>query len=223
MVRRDRPIANTTFQRWYREALLKAKVDHREARTTHRTFEHRSKLQETAPRTSIPLPIAVDRLLLRRLQALGPELAASYSQVHIDLADDARLSFLGPAGEIREVMRAVIHELSPDDDVRARSWYVAHEGRPTQAERIRHILEARSETETSATDTAGIVEDKVATFGRDLYRRASRALHTGAQREELRRIVGWRRSGPDRDSSALSRFEKRCSDAGGGTRTRTPH
>lgn len=191
IVHRERPISDTTFQGWYRKALLQAGVDHREARTTHRTFEHRSKLQETAPRTSVPLPPAVDRLLLHRLEALQPELAASYSQVHIDLADDARLSFLGPAGEIREVMRAVIHELSPDDDVRARSWYVGHEDRPTQAERIRHILESRSETETSATNTAGIVEEKVATFGRDLYRRASRALHTGAQREELRKIVRW--------------------------------
>lgn len=52
VIRRDRPIANTTFQRWYRECLRQARVPHREARTTHRTFEHREKLKEAAFRVS---------------------------------------------------------------------------------------------------------------------------------------------------------------------------
>lgn len=124
-----------------------------------------------------------------RLERLSPDLAASYRQVHDDLADATRETFLGPAGEIREVMRAVIHLLAPDEEVQAQDWYVGHDGRPTQAERIRYIVQQRSEGEASPIEAADVVDTKVGRLGRVLYARASRALHVGTQRDELNRIV----------------------------------
>jgi hypothetical protein len=129
--------------------------------------------------------------LVERLSRVSPDLAASYVQVQADLNDPARATFVGPAGEIREVMRAAIQLLAPDEEVRSQEWFVGHEGRTTQAERIRYIVEQRSEDETSPIDAADIVDAKVGQFGRRLYSRASAALHVGAQREELSRIVGY--------------------------------
>lgn len=138
-----------------------------------------------------PPVTAVRRTLADRLERLSPDLAASYRQVHLDLADATRETFLGPAGEIREVMRAAIHLLAPDEDVQAQEWYVGNEGRPTQAERIRYIVQQRSEGEASPVEAADIVDTKVGRLGRILYSRASRAFHVGTQRDELNRVVSY--------------------------------
>lgn len=131
-----------------------------------------------------------------RLEQLSPDLAASYVQVHADLADKQRSTFLGPAGEIREVMRAVIHLLAPDEEVQAQNWFVGEQGRPTQAERIRYSVQQRAAGEpgpgeAAPVEAADVVETKVGRLGRVLYGRASRALHAGLQRDELERIVGY--------------------------------
>lgn len=139
---------------------------------------------------AVPATAARGALSLR-LERLSPDLAASYRQVHADLADVNRSTFLGPAGEIREVMRATIQLLAPDEEVQAQDWYVGHEGRPTQAERIRYVVQQRSEGEASPVEAAEIVDTKVGRLGRVLYSRASRAFHTGTQREELDRVVNY--------------------------------
>jgi hypothetical protein len=137
-------------------------------------------------------PVTTARVAIAtRLEGLSPDLAASYLQVHADLADPARQSFLGPAGEIREVMRAVIHLLAPDEEVQAQDWYVGNEGRPMQAERLRYIVQQRAAGGSSAIEAADIVDTKVGTLGRTLYQRASGAFHAGTQRDELDRIVGY--------------------------------
>jgi hypothetical protein len=129
--------------------------------------------------------------IAQRLDRLSPDLATSYRQVHLDLADEARISFLGPAGEIREVMRASIHLLAPDEEVQTQDWYEGVDGRPTQAERVRYVVQQQSEGEASPVEAADIVDTKVGRLGRLLYSRASRALHAGTQREELDRIVSY--------------------------------
>lgn len=132
----------------------------------------------------------VRETLAARLQELSPELSASYAQVHTDLADQTRTSYLGPAGEIREVMRGAMHLLAPDDDVKAEVWFVGYDGRPTQAERIRYIVQSKA-GEESTVGTAEVVDEKVGRLGRLLYKRASKSFHAGTQREEVRKIVGW--------------------------------
>ncbi len=145
----------------------------------------------TAASTVDRTPSEIRESLAARLETLSPDLAVSYRQVHSDLMDDGRQTFLGPAGEIREVMRAAIHLLSPDEDVKGEDWFEGDEkGRPTQAERIRYIVQSKSESD-SPTETAEVVDTKVGRLGRQLYQRASKAFHVGTQREELRKIVGW--------------------------------
>ena len=46
-----------------------------------------------------------DAAILMRLRKLSPTLADSLEQALQDLNDDTRLSYVGPAGEFREVMR----------------------------------------------------------------------------------------------------------------------
>jgi hypothetical protein len=78
VIRRNKPIANTTFQTWYSECLKKARVRHREARTTHRTFEHRAKLQEEATRLSAAEVQADVTTLTRLLSKVSDEQVRSY-------------------------------------------------------------------------------------------------------------------------------------------------
>jgi Predicted pPIWI-associating nuclease len=137
-------------------------------------------------------PSAARGALEARLDQLSPDLGASYRQVHSDIADTTRSTYLGPAGELREVMRGAIQVLAPDQDVQAQTWYVGNQGRPTQAERIRYIVQERSAGgEATPIEAADIVETKVGRLGRTLYSRASRALHAGTQRDELDRIVAY--------------------------------
>ena len=74
--------------------------------------------------------------LLARLNGVSPAIADSYQQACIDLADDDRRTYVGPAGELREVLRGTIDQLSPDDDeIRTQPWFKGYQGKPTQAER----------------------------------------------------------------------------------------
>jgi hypothetical protein len=141
------------------------------------------------PRERASQSPGVDDPLLGRLDDLHPALARSYRQALNDLADPTRISFLGTAGEIREVLRAVIHTLAPDPEpIKKQPWFKGHDGRPTQAERIRYIMQQRAEGESAAIQAADLVDVKVGTLGRDLYERASRAFHAGTERGEVAKI-----------------------------------
>lgn len=79
--------------------------------------------------------------------------------------------------------------LAPDDAViQAEPWFKGHEGKPTQAERIRAVLQARGDGHGSATNASELVETKTAALGRDLYTRASGALHSGTERDEVTKV-----------------------------------
>ncbi len=99
----------------------------------------------TAAATVERPPSEMRASLAARLRDLSPDLANSYEQAHADLADTGRASYLGPAGEIREVMRGAMHLQAPDDKVEAQTWFVGDDsGRPMQAERIRYIVQSKS-------------------------------------------------------------------------------
>jgi hypothetical protein len=137
---------------------------------------------------TVPVAAAPQRLLAR-LERLSPELAASYQQVHRDLNAD-RVTFIGPAGEIREVLRAAIHHLAPDADVQQQPWFERGSEPPYQSERIRYIVQQRSSPD-APSEAADLVDERVGRLGRTLYGRTSSAFHTTVQREELMRIVGY--------------------------------
>lgn len=126
-----------------------------------------------------------------RLGAVDPDLATSYRQVLTDVAQP-RETYVGPAGEIREVLRGAINQLAPDSEVKAETWYVGHDGRPTHQERIRLAVQKnRGSADAQILAADEILEAKIGQLGRSLYSRSSKALHAGTQQREVRKIVDW--------------------------------
>ena len=99
----------------------------------------------TTPPPGRSAPPAREADIVRRLGKISPELSVSFQQVLADLDDASRSTYMGAVGEAREVLRAAVHALAPDADVKARPWYKGVEGNPTQAERARYAAEQRSE------------------------------------------------------------------------------
>src|SRR3989442_15592540 len=64
-----------------------------------------------------------DADVANRLRLLDADLADSYEQAVADLEDEGRLSYRGPAGELREGLTSVLHLLAPTADVQATEWH----------------------------------------------------------------------------------------------------
>ena len=122
-------------------------------------------------------------------------LAASYLQIHLDLADDSRQSYKGTANELRETLRAALELLAPDGDVKRQPWYQndAKKTHPTHRERARYALERRGASGSLDLQSQAIVtiEEGVAQLARELYTSASAAAHVGQEREAIRRLLGY--------------------------------
>jgi Predicted pPIWI-associating nuclease len=127
-----------------------------------------------------------DAHILARLRRQSPSLENSLQQALQDLNDHTRLSYVGPAGEVREVMRAAIQLLAPDDDVLRQPWYVGIEQggkrKPSQAERIRYAVQERGGARDQAKGTDELVDQLVAQIGRQTYLTGSSALHAAPSR-----------------------------------------
>jgi hypothetical protein len=122
-------------------------------------------------------------------------LAQSLEQVLTDLGDPERLTYVGPAGEAREVLRASIQLLAPDHDVRQQPWFVGvKQGRvvnPTQAERTRYAAQQRGRDFHEAEGASEIIDERIGRLGRSVYQRASAAFHAENQKREVRVLVGY--------------------------------
>ena len=78
-----------------------------------------------------------DADILARLRRASPSLADSMEQALTDMNDHSRLSYLGPAGEVREVLRATVQQLAPDDEVKEQTWYASASNRAASGTRAR--------------------------------------------------------------------------------------
>lgn len=127
------------------------------------------------------------------LLSISEPLASKYAQAKTDLEDDNRLSWSGTAHEIREVLRGLLEELAPDENVTAELWYKQEKGTsgPTHKQRVRYILRKRGagSKEQKVAEKVDIFEDWVGDLTRATYTRASDAAHRGKDRKEVRRIV----------------------------------
>jgi hypothetical protein len=147
----------------------------------------------TTPPPGRSVPPAREADIVRRLGKVSPELAVSFQQVLGDLDDPSRVTYMGPVGEAREVLRAAIHALAPDEDVKAQPWFKGDDkGRPTQAERARYAAGRRSNRDADeAADAIDVFEEKLGRLFRTVYTSASKRFHTSTQRSEAQRIVGY--------------------------------
>lgn len=149
-----------------------------------------------APQTT---PAGRDDEAAARLRDLDRDLADSYEQAVLDIQEPARMSYRGPAAELREVLTGVLHILAPNPRVEATDWYREArrfgnrtEPTPTRAERIKFIL--RERTKGSAITQAGesfmsSVEERLASVVNATYKRGSAATHGGTEREELIQLL----------------------------------
>src|SRR5205823_1474125 len=82
-----------------------------------------------------------DKRIIETLSELLPTAALSYQQAIADLADDSRVSFRGPALELRETLRTTLDHLATDDAVTAEDNYVQEKDRhgPTMKQKVRFI------------------------------------------------------------------------------------
>jgi hypothetical protein len=121
----------------------------------------------------------------------------SYQQVLRDLADPDRITFRGPAAELRECLREVLDHLAPDVEVEKSPGFAFEDKqtKPTMKQKVRFILKARDvgktsmETPEKAVET---VETTVALLARSVHRLGSVATHVAQERQtvvQLKRYV----------------------------------
>jgi hypothetical protein len=129
------------------------------------------------------------------LARLSQPLADSLEQSLRDLNDPNRLSFVGPAGEVREVMRAAIQILAPDEEIRAQPWFIGHRqgnnDNPTQAERTRLAVQKVRGNTDQVRELDSLVDQLVGKIARETYASGSRAFHAGTARDDVWKLTRW--------------------------------
>lgn len=138
---------------------------------------------------------AQDVSVLDRLRKLSQPLADSLEQALRDLNDSTRLSYVGPAGEVREVLRAAVQILAPDGEVKEQKWFVGHQQgestNPTQAERTRLAVQKQRGNVDQVRDLDALLDELVGKIGRETYTSGSKAFHAGTARESVSRLTRW--------------------------------
>lgn len=136
-----------------------------------------------------------DADILARLRRQSPALADSFEQALRDLNDHTRLSYVGPAGEVREVMRATVQLLAPDEEIRKQPWFKGipqgNKTNPSQTERTRYAVQQRKGDKDQARHIDQLADELVGQIGRQTYKSGSGALHAGAMQAKVRKLTGW--------------------------------
>lgn len=138
----------------------------------------------------------VDQRIVDTLQKTVPSAALSYKQAVLDLQSNSRLSWRGPATDLREALRECLDHLAPDTAVRSQVGFKMEPGGngPTMKQKVRFILKSRgvsrsaSETPEAAVD---LVDEAVGTFVRSVYTRSSVSTHTPTAKVEVLRVRAW--------------------------------
>jgi hypothetical protein len=153
-------------------------------------------LLATNPAKHASPPDPTDRLIVDTLKSLLPSAALSYEQAILDLEQPIRLSWRGPATDLRESLRETLDHLAPDRDVTGQPGFKLEAGTsgPTMKQKVRFILKNRGVSK-GAMDTpeaaAVAVDEAVGTFVRSVYTRSSISTHTPTDRTEVLRIRDW--------------------------------
>jgi Predicted pPIWI-associating nuclease len=146
--------------------------------------------------TKADSPAAEDDDIIRKLDALVPSAALSYKQAILDIRDDTRASFRGPALELREALREILDHLAPDRAVTAAPGYAQEKDRagPTMKQKVRFIMKKKGKRSSSEAPEQAVTafEEAIAALTRAVYERSSKATHIAGERQtvvQLRRFV----------------------------------
>jgi len=157
----------------------------------HKLLPPRNSLKaETVTRTE------EDEQVIGKLDALVPSAAQSYKQAILDLTDSSRVSFRGPALELREALREILDHLAPDSEVTAAPAYAQEKDRhgPTMKQKVRFIMKKNGKRSSSDApeQTVTALEEAIAGLTRAVYERSSKAAHVAGERQtvvQIRRYV----------------------------------
>jgi len=135
-----------------------------------------------------------DTRIITTLRALLPSAALSFEQALNDLNQAERLSWRGPASDLREALRETLDYLAPDADVICATGYKAIPGAdgPTMKQKVRYILRNRGQSKSltaPAEDATEAVEEALGSFVRSVYTRTSVSTHTPTEKKEVLRIL----------------------------------
>jgi hypothetical protein len=132
--------------------------------------------------------------MITTLKALLPSAALSYEQALLDLSQEQRLSWRGPAADLREALRETLDHLAPDEEVVSAPGYKQEPGThgPTMKQKVRFILRSRGLSKAvSATteDATSSIDEAIGSFVRSVYTRSSVSTHTPTEKSEVRRVL----------------------------------
>jgi len=135
----------------------------------------------------------VDLTIIETLQALVPTAARSYEQAILDLLQVKRLSWRGPATDLREAMRETLDHLAPDREVMGQQGFRLERDTagPTMKQKVRYVLRKRgvSRSGIDAPESAvEAVDEAVGSFVRSVYTRSSISTHTPTDKREVLRV-----------------------------------
>ncbi len=135
----------------------------------------------------------VDLMIIQTLNQIVPSAALSYQQAMQDLQAEQRLSWRGPATDLREALRETLDHLAPDQDVIELPGYKQTPDTigPTMKQKVRFIMKSRgvSKAVSSPAETATeSVELAVGSFVRSVYTRSSVSTHTPTDKAEVIRV-----------------------------------
>jgi hypothetical protein len=105
-----------------------------------------------------------------------------------------RLSWRGPAADLREALRETLDYLAPDSEVESSVGYKQEPNvqGPTMKQKVRFILKNRglSKALSSPAESAtASVDEALGTFVRSVYARSSVSTHTPTDRMEVQRVL----------------------------------
>lgn len=127
------------------------------------------------------------------LNLVSSRCAEYYAQAYFDLADPGRISWIGTVHQVRETLATVLRILASDDAVKAMAWFKPEtdDGKPSQRQRVRFILQQRSasSTERKVAEQIDLIDDRIADMVRATYFRASTFAHIGAERRDALTIL----------------------------------
>jgi hypothetical protein len=135
----------------------------------------------------------IDVRLLKTLSGVLPSAACAFQQAITDLRGPDRVSWRGPATDLRECLRELLDHLAPDKDVESDPGFKLEPDTrgPTMRQKVRHILLKRGLSKSNAKpaeNAAQSVEDAVGTFVRSVYQRSSVSTHTPTDKNEVLRV-----------------------------------
>lgn len=137
-----------------------------------------------------------DELIVASLDEICPSASRAYQQALLDLGQEARLSWRGPATDLREALREVLDVLAPDVEVQASSGFKLEQDakHPTMKQKVRFILKNRGVNSGAMAPPEHAVqgvEDVLGSLTRSVYTRSSVSTHTPTDRSEVTRVHAW--------------------------------